>query len=431
MSNLGKIGIFAAVFALLASSASATDDIEGGRIVEPVHPWAYKRIERAHADLREENFDYVLATLDEMSANSKLNSHERALMWQTYGYAYIGKQDYDKAADALSRCLDTRGLPVQAELHARYNLAQILVMLERHERAVAEFEEWFRHASNPSPTAHYMAAMAYMQNGQRRKAIESVDQAIALASAPKESWLQLKNAMMVEEKDYAGAEAVLAHLIERFPKKAYWMQLAAVYSETKRHERALTTLELVYLQGLFDQENEYVTLAQMYLFNQIPYQAAAVINDGIAKGVVQESPQAWQLLADSLLHARERDRALPPMRRAAELAADGNVYVRLAQILVDREEWGEAREALARAMEKGDLRHPGHAQLLLGIASANEERWGEAQRAFAAAQKDEKTEKAAEYWLRHLASLQKQSDSQQASLSDRCRDNPDCASEAS
>lgn len=416
MIHVREMVFAAAVAGLLSTSSLATDAIGRDRVVEPVTPWAFKRIERAHADLRDENFDYVLATLDEMKKNSKLNAHERALMWQTYGYAYIGQQDYERAADALSHCLEARGLPEQAELHARYNLAQILVMLERHERAVAEFEEWFRHAANPSSTAYYMAAMAYMQNGQRRRAIESVDQAIAAATEPKESWLQLKNAMLVEEKDYAGAEAVLAELIERFPKKAYWMQLAAMYSETKRHERALTTLELVYLQGMFDQESEYVTLAQMYLFNQIPYRAAAVIDDGIAKGVVKESPKSWQLLADSWLHARERERALPPMRRAAELAQDGNIYVRLAQILVEREEWDEAREALNLAMEKGDLRHPGHAQLLLGIASANQQRWGEAERAFAAARDDEKTEKAAEYWLKHLAAQKGNGESERAAL---------------
>jgi len=414
MLRIQTIGVVCAMSWLLATTAMAAD--AGDRVVEPVGAWAFKRIERAHQDLRAEQFDYVLATLDEMKRNHKLNSHEQALMWQAYGYAYIGKEDYESAADVLGRCLATGGLPFQAELHTRYNLAQILVMLERPEPAIAEFEEWFRHAENPTPAAYYMAAMAYMQGGDRRHAIEFVDRAIAGAATPKESWLQLKNAMLVEEKDFDGAEDVLTELIARYPKKAYWMQLAAIYSETKRHERALTTLELVYLQGLFDQDSEYITLAQMYLFNQIPFQAAAVINDGLDKGVIKDSPQAWQLLADSWMHARERDRALPPMRRAAELAKDGNLYVRLAQILVDREEWGEAREAIAMAEEKGGLRHPGHAQLLLGIASANEERWGEAEQAFAAARQDEKTEKAADYWLRHLAERHAQSPNEQASV---------------
>lgn len=384
------------------------------RKVEPVGPWAYKRIERMHEDLRAERFDYVLDTLDEMKRNHTLNAHERALMWQGYGYAYIGTENYEKAAEALENCIAAGGLPFQAELHTRYNLAQILVMLERPDRAIVEFEKWFEHAGNPSPTAYYMAAMAYMQAGRRRDAIEHVDRALAGASEPKESWLQLKNAMLVEEKDLAAAESVLGELIERFPKKAYWMQLAAIYSETNRHERALTTLEMVYLQGLFDQESEYLTLAQMYLYNQIPYQAAAVLQDGLDKGIVADASKSWQLLADSWLAAREREQALPPMRRAAELAEDGNVYVRLAQLFIEREEWTEARAALDEALEKGDLKHPGHAQLFLGIALANEKKWEAAERAFVAAQREQATEQAAAYWLSQVASQRRDGAQEQA-----------------
>ena len=404
-----------AIFLLVVFSNSAlADAVE--RKVESVGPWAVKRMERMYADLRDENFDYVLETLDEMKANYKLNSHERAKMWQGYGYAYLGVEDYEKAAEAFTQCIATRGLPEAEELHTRYNLAQILVMLERSELAIAEFEKWFPHARNPSPASYYMAAMAYMQSGKRRKAIEYVDVAIDKATSPKESWLQLKNAMLVEEEEFEAAEVVLGQLIERFPKKAYWMQLAAIYSQTKRHERALTTLEMVYLQGLLDSESEYLTLAQMYLFNQIPYQAAEVIRSGFERGVLKDDAKSWHLLADSWLHARERDRALEPLQKAAELAADGNVYVKLAQLRVEREEWGEARLALERGLSKGKLRHPGHAQLLLGIACANEEQWGEAEVAFAAAQRDAKTEKAAQYWLKQIASKQEPSGQEHAAI---------------
>ncbi len=380
----------------------AAPSVRVERQVENVGPWAFKRIQMFHEDLREERFDYVRETLDEMRDHPKLNSHERAIMWQGYGYLYISTEDYERAADALGKCIETQGLPFSSELHARYNRAQILVMRERSEDAIAEFEVWFQYARKPSPSAYYMAAMAYMQSGKNQKALEYADLAIAGASQPKESWLQLKNAMLVEEKDYDGAEKVLEQLIELYPKKTYWMQLAAVYSETRRHERALSTLEMAYLQGYLDKESERLTLAQMYLFNQIPYEAAEVLRDSLEDGVVDGDAKDWELLADSWLHARERDKALPAMRKAAELSGDGNTYLRLAQLLIDREEWSEARHALEQALAKGNLRHPGHTQLLLGIADANENRWGDAQQAFAKAQQDEKTRKAADYWLRQV-----------------------------
>ena len=369
-----------------------------------MRPWAYKRLERAFAALADERYDEVLEALDEMKPNHKLNSHESALMWQTYGYAYTNLEKYPEAADAFARCLAEDALPNAATLHTRYNLAQLLVMLERPKEAIAEFDQWFAAARNPSPTAYYMAAMAHMQNDDIEEALRDIDRALEIAQTPKESWLQLKLALHLKGEDYAAAEGPLLRLIELYPKKTYWLQLASVYSETGRHEKALTTLELVHTQGLLDQSSEYTALAQMYLYNQIPYEAAKVLQEGLDKKILARDPKNLQLLADSWLHARDRERALLPMREAAALAADGNVYVRMAQVLVEQERWGEARGALAAALEKGGLHHPGHASLLLGIANVNEQRWGEAEQAFATAAADEQTEKAAAYWLQHLAS---------------------------
>jgi tetratricopeptide (TPR) repeat protein len=387
-----------------AGAAQAAKALVNAREREPVRPWAYKRLERAFAALSAAHYDEVLEALDEMKPNPKLNHRESALMWQTYGYAYTNKEQYPEAADAFARCLAEDALPTAAALHTRYNLAQLLVMLERPEEAIAEFDQWFAEARNPSPTAYYMAAMAHMQKGDIDTALEYAGQALENSTKAKESWLQLVVALHLKKEDYAGAEPALLQLIELYPKKSYWMQLAAVYSETERHEKALTTLELVHTQGMLDQSSEYTALAQMYLYNQIPFEAARVLEEGLEKKILPRDVKTLQLLGDSWLHARERERALPPMREAAEMAPDGNGYLRVAQILVEREEWGEARAALSAAIDKGELHHPGHAQLLLGIANVNAKHWGEAEQAFQAAAADVQTEKAAEFWLQHLAS---------------------------
>ena len=196
---------------------------------------------------------------------------------------------------------------------------------------------------------------------------------------------------------------VLERLVAEFPKKTYWMQLSAVYAELGKHEKALALLELAYEQGLLTQGNELMNLAQLYLYNQIPYRAAEVLEEGMKSGAIQPDARAWQLLADSWLHARERQRALPPLQRAAEESESGDAYVRLAQIYLERESWEEARRALDGALEKGRLTSPGHAYLMLGIADASEKRWDDAARAFTEAQEYEPTQKIAQSWLRHLA----------------------------
>lgn len=370
----------------------------------PVGAWAAKRIDRAYGELKDERYGEMRLTLDEMRGNPKLNARERALMWQAYAYLHTAQDDYKAAAGDMEQALAAHGLDPTAAMQMRYNLAQIYVLLERPDDAIREFDTWFATAPNPSGTAYYMHAMAHAQKGDKERALGLARQAVEKGGdEPKEAWLQLVASILVEQKQYAEAVPVLQQLIERYPKKTYWLQLSAVYSGLERSEDALAVLELAHEQGMLTQRSERMTLAQLYLYNQIPAKAATVIEQGIADGVIEPDARTYALLADSLLHSRQRDRAVPALQKAAALSADGNAAMRLAQVYLEREDWVDARTALAQAIEKGSLTSPGHAYLLLGIANANEKRWGEAESAFSEAAGFEPVKGSAEYWLKHIA----------------------------
>jgi len=413
MNAVCRIGVAVAVAMLAAGAAGARADGAASaagtpaaeRPLEPARPWAYKRIDRAYDDLAAERYDLMLETLDEMRRNHKLNARERALMWQAYAYAYTSREQYPQAAEAMEQCLAAAGLDDSATMQMRYNLAQIYVLLERPDDAIREFTLWFAAAPNPSGAAYYMYAMAHVQQGDKDEALRLARRAVEQGGGEaKEPWRQLVASILIERKRYAEAVPVLQALIERHGKKIYWLQLSAVYSALEQSDRALAVLELAHRQGLLTQRSELMTLAQLYLYNQIPARAASVLDAGIRAGVIEPDARTYQLLADSLLHARQRAAAMAPLERAAQLSEGGNAYMRLAQVHLEREEWEPARVALAKAIEKGQLTSPGHAYLLLGVASANARRWADAEHAFHAAVAYEPVKGSAEYWLKHLAS---------------------------
>jgi predicted negative regulator of RcsB-dependent stress response len=117
------------------------------------------------------------------------------------------------------------------------------------------------------------------------------------------------------------------------------------------------------------------------------------------EGHVPETAEIWRLLADAWVAARNRDKAERPLERAAAHASDGQLYLRLAHVQIEREEWTAARKSLTHALEKGGLSDPGNAQLLLGIASASDSDWKGARKAFEAAAGYEGTASAAKQWL--------------------------------
>ena len=87
---------------------------------------------------------------------------------------------------------------------------------------------------------------------------------------------------------------------------------------------------------------------------------------------------------------------------APGLSDGGDLYVRLAQVHIQREKWQEAADALRQAIEKGGLEKLGDAQLLMGIVYYSQQRPESARTWFARARKHEATREEADTWLRHI-----------------------------
>src|SRR5262245_13988832 len=340
--------------------------------VQAVGEWAYKRLNAAHEALAKSKHGEALQALEEMKGNSHLNDHEKALMWQTYGYIYASQEKYKQATEAFEKCLESGALPDAAQFDTQYNLAQLYVMLERFADAVRVFQDWFAKAQNPSAEAHYVYAVALYQKGDKRTALQQGELALQKATKPQESWLQLVLSLYIENQQYPKAIEVSEALVANFPKKSYWLQLSAVYSQVDDYKRALAALALANTQGMLTDDRELTHLAQLYLYNEIPYDAARLLDDGLASGKVEGTAQSWRLLSEAWVNARERTKAEKPLEQAASKSGDGELYVRLAQIQFEREDWGGVRKSLRHALEKGKLFDPGGAHLLLGIASVKD-----------------------------------------------------------
>ena len=83
------------------------------------------------------------------------------------------------------------------------------------------------------------------------------------------------------------------------------------------------------------------------------------------------------------------------------MSEQGDIYVRLGQIYLEREDWDAASDALSKGLERG-VKKEGNAQLLLGIAYYNQSEPKNARRAFRAARKFKDSKKSALRWIEML-----------------------------
>jgi tetratricopeptide (TPR) repeat protein len=362
-----------------------------------------EKLLRANELLADERYDDALEIVDQLGKRRRLAPAETAQIHRFRGYLYVNKGMAEPAARELQAALDAQGLDPGSQQLTTYSLAQIYTQLGQYDRASALIETWFETAEDPKPDAYYLKAMILVQQERFDEALEPARTAVERSPKPRESWLQLLAAIHIQRKDYPSIAATLERLVEVAPaNKKYWVQLAAVQHFLERDARALATLELADTAELLKDDKEYRQLARLLFLRELPFQCAGAVRDGIASGAVAGDADSYRLMANCYIAARETERALEPLAKAGELSADGESYVLLAQIHLQRERFAPALAALAAAMAKAKPEQRGPVRLLMGVAQIGQQRFDDAERSFRAAQGDQRVRKAAESYLAYL-----------------------------
>ena len=387
---------------LLLSGAALSQEKQQEQVDYVVSKWAFKRLTEATKYIDSKQYRKAIDVLESMKGRRKLNPYERALMYQTLGYVHAGMENVPKAIENLEKCLAIGALPQGALLDTQFNLGQLYMVAKRFKKASQVLTDWISKVTNPRPSAKFTLAMALVQAKQYRRALRWIDEAIGGVKKPQESWLQLKLTIHFKLKQYRELARVLEQLAARFGKKTYWMQLAAAYSELKQEKKALAVMELAYLQGMLTTRAEIRNLISLYNYHGLPVKAAGLLEQSMKRGIIETNLKNLKELADTLLRARELDRAAEVLERVARMAPDGKGYFKLAQVLIERQKWKKAAGALASALKKGGLRSPGQAHLLRGIAYYYDRKWKKAQAAFEKARGFDSTRRSANQWLKTL-----------------------------
>jgi tetratricopeptide (TPR) repeat protein len=304
----------------------------------------------------------------EESKFSRLNPYERALAYRLLAYASYGQEDPASAVVYYSKVIEQEALSIDDEASIRFSMVQIYAAMGEWENVEKTLMEWFFYVDEPNAVAYYLLAISHYRREQYDEALPPALKALKLADEPRESWLQLAAALFLQKEEYDSAVPLLEELIARFGKKQYWEQLSLIFSARGDYKHAMEIQQLAYAQGLLTEDDELRRLASTYLFRQLPHSAAQVLERGLEEGRIERDREVLELLGNSWIAAREYEKAIGPLRQAAELSEDGRLYLRLAQVRIQREDWKEATELIQKAINKGGLDDAGRAQLLLGIS---------------------------------------------------------------
>ncbi|MGO1721063.1 MAG: hypothetical protein ACTHZI_12860, partial [Luteimonas sp.] len=93
--------------------------------------------------------------------------------------------------------------------------------------------------------------------------------------------------------------------------------------------------------------------------------AIAVINEGLEKGILEESHQTYLALGQAYYFSDQAEPAIEAYRKAAPLDDDGETWLNLARVLYGEGREGEAADAARQALEMG-VRNAEDAQRIIG-----------------------------------------------------------------
>ena len=95
-------------------------------------------------------------------------------------------------------------------------------------------------------------------------------------------------------------------------------------------------------------------------------EAIAVIEEGLAKGILEPNYEAYVALAQSYYFSKQDAKAIDAYRKAAPLDDDGETYLNLARVLWQADRIAEAKQAAQPALDKG-LDTPEDARKILAL----------------------------------------------------------------
>lgn len=341
-----------------------------------------KKINQAYGFLDEGEDDKAREILDAILANARASNYEKALSLQGLSQILYNADDIAGAIEANEKAIASDGLDNKSHFNLVYQVAQMNLMDERYDAALAAIENWFVLTGTESADAWALKGNALYRLERYPESSVALKKAISLSTEPSDTWYQILVASYYDAENYPEAAKAAEEVLARDPsKKTVARQLASIYIEMEQGPKAIEVLEAAKSRGLLTDAADLRQLFQLYNYVERPADAARTINEGLAAGILKEDYETLKGLGDSwVLTAQDAadesaaqkegfDKAIEAYGRASPVAKDGEVDFMRGQILIaERERYAEGKAAMQQAISRGGLKREGEAYILLGNA---------------------------------------------------------------
>ncbi len=370
-----------------------------GSVGKPMTERAQKQLLKAIEAMEAEQLDEAVRILERIPKHG-LGPFGLGLTLQMRAGIAASKDDLEGAARFMTESVNSGGFCGDRLESARLQLGQLLTALERWDAAIEQLELVIANSDEPNGEAYYRIGLALYQAKRVEEALAAAQKAVEIGGAnAREPWWLLLLQIHWDREEFAECLPILRRLVIDSPKRDYWLRLGYAYFELDRTQEALVAMQVADRAGFLEDETDQLRLIQMEFAEEIPLRAAKRLETAIEKGLIKADQKTLEILSNTWLAARDREKSIEPLEKAAAMSPDGRNWLRIAQIRAQLDDWKEVARTSKNAIDKGSLEDPGLAYLLLGMAHFNMKELEPARAAFTRALDYEKTRSFANNWL--------------------------------
>lgn len=307
---------------------------------------------------------------DEIMGNEAFNAYDRAFAAQIAAQIAYESDDANGAIAYLDRTLAFDGLDNNGHYNAMLMKAQLQLQEDKYTEGLATIDQFLNETKSQNPEHLVVKGNALYRLEKYPEAAALLKQAVDASPEPRADWQQLLMAAYAESGQGDQAIAMAEKVAAKSPNdKRAQLNLVAVYLQADKFDRAVTVLEKLRAAGQLTEDRDYRQLYATYLnIEGKERQAAAVIQEGLDKGILKPDHQSYLALAQSYYFSEQPAPAIEAYKKAAPLDDDGETYLNLARLLWQENRVPEAKEAARQAVAKG-LKKPDDAKKILALPS--------------------------------------------------------------
>ncbi|RDS81541.1 tetratricopeptide repeat protein [Dyella psychrodurans] len=353
--------------------------------------------------------DKATQLLQPLIDNSK-SKYVQAMAMQGLARVHALNNDLPGGIDLLKRSLDNGLLPNDAYFQLELELANFYLLNQQYQQSIDTIEKWRAEGKKETPESYATEGEAYYRMQKYPESIAAIKKAQSMTDKPDPRWTQLLILDYNESGQKDQAQALAKQQVSAAPTDATSFHNAlSLDIQMQKYSDAIALMEQGKANGMVTTENDYTTMAKLYLNRAQDAstsdpgpdatKATQVLQEGMSKGVVKPTAENYTLLGDANMIGGNNSDAAAAYQKAIPLSSNGEPAYKAGVALLTDNQFSAAKSMLQQAINKG-VKHKGKAYVALAQANAGLKDKAGAATAMLDAEKDPETAAQAKAWLK-------------------------------